>query len=666
MTDLVLGIDTGGTFTDGVLMDYARRKVLATSKTPTTPHDLKACILAALDDLLIEDLGRIGLVAISTTLATNAIVEEKGRPVGLMLLGYDPELVARFRFDRRFATNHLAYLKGGHDLHGREKTALDRDGIVKAALGWKDQVEALAVSGYFSPFNPSHEEAAAELIGGVVGLPIVLGHQLSRRLNSVERATTAVLNAALMPILRDFIQAMRQALDQRGIHAPLMVVRGDGALTRGHTAGERPVETVLSGPAASVIGGGFLSGRDQALVVDIGGTTTDLAIMDGGRVHIGEGGARVGPYRTAVQAVDVRTIGLGGDSAIGLDAEDHLLIGLSRVMPISHLAGQIPEVAADLRARSGRLSARPSPDSVEYWFLQREPSRPVEGAKTKRAIDLLREGPKALPDLLERLGLFHSMQFDGPQWVREGVIGRAGLTPTDLLHVTGEYAPWDVASAQIAGKFVAQLAGQSLGELTGQVKEQMAERIVAEIVAHITRQDVGRALSQGSAPNLGTWLFEESMHPRDRYLASDIRLNLPIVGLGAPAAIFLPRVAELLGTELLLPPHFEVANAVGAVAGSLVVEKEAWVYPQASALNVSGYYAQLADGRHHFNTLDAALAAAQQELVRQAEAEIHLAGAIDPAIDFDKVPDGLDSYRVRVRAFANPGLGEMESGSGGS
>ncbi|MGA9532626.1 MAG: hydantoinase/oxoprolinase family protein, partial [Anaerolineales bacterium] len=612
MTELVLGVDTGGTYTDGVLLDYEQRRVLATTKTPTTHQDLQACILTALDDLLPQDPSQIRLVAISTTLATNAIAEGKGHPVGLLLLGYDPELAAKFSFERRYATPYLAYLGGGHDLSGSEAAPLDRDGVVRTVEEWRGKIDALAVSGYFSPFNPSHEEAAAKEIAAEIDLPVVLGHQLSSRLNSVERATTAALNGALIPILREFVAAMRTALTQRGIKAPLMVLRGDGAMTPAEVAAVRPVETVHSGPAASAIGGGFLSGEQRGLVVDIGGTTTDLAVLDGGRVRVREEGTLVGGYHTAVRAVDVRSIGLGGDSLIGLDAEDQLTVGPERVMPLSQLAWQHPAVAADLEGRAHRLIQRPSPDSIEYWFLLREPRRIVESDRGRQAVELLRPGPRSLPNLMESLGIIHPIQCDGPRLIREGVIGRAALTPTDLLHITGEFSPWQAEAAAVGAEFLAQLNGVSVEEFIERVKRWMAERVVAEIVSHISGHAVERSPYYVGPQDLGSWLFDESLHPHNPYLKNALRLDMPIIGIGAPAGIFLSPVAEMLHTELVLPPHYEVANAVGAVAGSVMVEKEAWILPQLRNLQLAGYYSQVEGERRRFGTLEQALESARQ------------------------------------------------------
>ena len=590
MSDLILGIDTGGTYTDGVLLDYHTREVLATTKTLTTRHDLTECILKALDNLLPEDSGTIRLISISTTLATNAIAEGKGRPVALFLLGYDPELVKQFRLEGEFATDNFHYFEGGHTLHGEEQTPLALTAIIEQAATLKDSVEAFAVSGYFSPFNPSHEKRAFTAIREATGLPVVLGHQLASKLNSVQRATTATLNASLLSILQDFILAMRKSLDERAITAPLMVVRGNGALMSADVAENLPVETVHSGPAASAIGARFLADQDRAVVIDIGGTTTDIAVIDGGQVNVREEGTTVGNYRTAVRAADIRSIGLGGDSIIAYDVDERISIGPSRVTPIAYLAHQYPQVAHEVKHLSHHSFNKRSPDSIEYWFLQREPNRLVKNDLGRKVIEMLRERPMALPEILERLGIFHPLQFGGQSLIKEEIIGRAALTPTDLLHINGEYTPWDQEAAKSAARHIASLKGFSVDELIERVMTTIAERITAEVVAFVSKQSLRRVPDYIHPDDLGLWLFEENLHSKHPYLGSKISLKIPIIGIGAPAAIFLPRVAEHLHTSLIIPPHFQVANAVGAVSGSVMIHHEAWVYPQSRGMHIVGYF----------------------------------------------------------------------------
>jgi N-methylhydantoinase A/oxoprolinase/acetone carboxylase beta subunit len=656
MSDLVLGIDTGGTYTDGVLLDYHTRQVVATTKTLTTHHDLSRCILSALDALLPQDPDCIKLVSISTTLATNAIAEGKGRPVALFLLGYDPELVQRFKFEGSFATSRFYYFQGGHSLNGKEQAPLDLESLVAKARSLENEVEAFAVSGYFSPFNHQHEELALDAISHATGYPVVLGHQLSSKLNSIQRATTATLNASLLSILDEFIQAMQTALHERGVTAPLMVMRGDGALMGANVIDRRPVETVHSGPAASAIGARFLAGQEKALVIDIGGTTTDIAVLDAGRVTIREEGTTVGPYHTAVRAANIRSVGLGGDSFIAFDVENRLRVGPARVVPISYLAQNDPRVANDLRHLEHRVHKRPTPEHVEYWFIQREPRRFVQNDRARQVLDLLHQRPMSLPEILERLELYHPIQFDGQSLIKEGVIGRAALTPTDLLHLNGRFAPWDVDSAATAADLIARLQGWSVDQLIQGTMQHIAERIVAEVVMFISGQTLERLPDYTPINNLGLWLFEESLYGQNPYLGAHINLKMPLIGIGAPAGIFLPRVAELLDTELILPEHYQVANAVGAVVGSVMVVQEAWILPQMRGMNVVGYYAQAGRKRQRFSRLNEALDYARQTIGEQAFAEAQAAGAVEPRLEFEQLPDGAESYRLRVRAIANPRL----------
>lgn len=656
----LLGIDTGGTYTDGVLLDEKTRHVIATAKTLTTRHDLTQCILKVLDDLLPGDPGQISLVSISTTLATNAIAEGKGRPVALFLLGYDPELVKRFHFEGHFATSSYYYFQGGHNLHGEEQAPLELDAIRAKADELKGNVDAFAVSGYFSPFNASHEERAFQAITETTGLPVVLGHQLASKLNSIQRATTASLNASLLSILQDFIQAMRNSLDERNVKAPLMVVRGDGALMSSQVGEQRPVETVHSGPAASAIGGRFLADLDPALVIDIGGTTTDLAVVDRGGVKVSEEGTTVGPYRTAVRAARVRSIGLGGDSFIGFDLEDHLTVGSARVTPISYLAHTNPRVAQELSRIPHQDHKRLTPYHIEYWFLQREPRRSVQNDRAREVIGMLRQGPMALPDILENMGLYHPLQFGGQALISQEIIGRAALTPTDLLHLNGIYAPWDKNAAESGAWLLSRIGKMDIDELIEQIMRIMSEQMAAEVTSFITTKSLERAPEYVDPDDLGLWLFEENLYKKHPYLGSQIALKIPIIGIGAPAKIFLPRVAEILHTDLIVPDNFQVANAVGAVAGSVMVNEEAWIYPQMRGMYIAGYYVQSGAERKRFPKLEPALEFARATAGEKALARARESGTVDPHLEFEQLPDGGESYRIRARAVGNPRLTKGE------
>jgi N-methylhydantoinase A/oxoprolinase/acetone carboxylase beta subunit len=653
-----LGIDTGGTYTDGILLDYYTREVLASHKSLTTKRDLSIGIEAVIKSIPLKNPSAIKMVSISTTLATNAIAEGKSKRVALLLLGYDPDLIANFNMQRRFTTPHYYYFAGGHDLYGREKQPPDLPAILAKVREIKGQVDAIAVSGYFSPLNSEHEHRVHEAIANTCDLPVVLGHQLSTKLDSVERATTAALNASLLAVLQEFVMAVRQAMQRRQITAPLMVVRGDGTLMSEEFAARTPVETIHSGPAASAIGGRFLSRLDDALVVDVGGTTTDIALIQGGQVVVNEDGATVNTYKTAVKAANLFSIALGGDSQIRLNREKEVDVGPERVVPLAYLAEQYPKILDRLNILARQSAAYISPDWLEYWFLLREPrdNRLLKKPRHKTLIEFLRQGPQPLPEILSHLGLLHVAQIGADDLIRQEIIGKSGLTPTDLLHVEGRFAPWNTRAASLAWDAFCRFQLQDPNALRRQVWSQMIENIVGAIVTFLS----GKRLSPPSLPDddIGRWFFLNSIYAHHPQLETRFRLHQPIIGIGAPAGIFLKGVAEVLHTDLILPNHHEVANAVGAVAGSVMVTKEILVYPRMSkdGFNVIGYYAQASDGRKLYEDVQAALSYARTAVQKRALDAARSAGAENPQMTVKEEKDGLDAYRIQARAMGNPRL----------
>jgi N-methylhydantoinase A/oxoprolinase/acetone carboxylase beta subunit len=655
---LVLGIDTGGTYTDGVLLEYHSRRVLASHKSLTTKRDFSIGIEQVIEGIHIPDPSMVKMVSISTTLATNAIAEGKGKRVALLLVGYDPDLVASFKMEGRFATSHYYYFAGGHDLYGREKEELDLSAILANVNQIKDHVDAIAVSSYFSPLNPEHENRVYRAVSSICDLPIVLGHQLSTRLGSIERATTAALNASLLAILQDFIIAVRRAMERRRIDAPLMVVRGDGTLMSDEFAARTPVETIHSGPAASAIGGRFLSHLDDALVVDIGGTTTDIALIQAGQVTVTEEGASVGDYKTAVKAANLLSIALGGDSHISLGRNKELSIGPERVVPVAYLACEHPQIAGHLKSMSRRTSTQATPEWLEYWFLLREPDESLlKTAQQKSLVDFLHDGPQPIPEILRRLDLLHTAQVDARDLLRQEIIGKSGLTPTDLLHVEGHYAPWDIEAASLALDVFSRFQFRESTELRQRVWSRMTEAIVHAIVTFLSSKVLPPpALPQDT--DMGRWFFYNSLYPTHPHLETSIRLQEPIIGIGAPARVFLQGVADALHTELVLPDHHQVANAVGAIAGSVMVTEEILVYPRLSTegLDVLGYYVQTSDERQEFEAADDALARARSLSQERALGAALRSGADNPQVVIEELVDGLDTYRIRAKAVGNPRL----------
>lgn len=654
---LVLGIDTGGTYTDGVLLEYNTHKILATHKSLTTKRDFAIGIENVIAEIDIEDPSAIQMVSVSTTLATNAIAEGKGKRVALFLIGYDPDLIDSFQLSDRFATPNFHYISGGHDLHGHEKEELDLSGLLSKVNEIKRRVDAIAISSYFSPRNPEHEIRAQKAVSSVCELPIVLGHQLSTKLGSVERATTAALNASLLAVLQEFIIAVRRAMEHRGIEAPLMVVRGDGTLMNDEFAARTPVETIHSGPAASAIGGRFLSQKQNALVIDVGGTTTDFALIQDGKVTISEKGATAAGYQTAVKAADLLSIGLGGDSYITTDRKNEIVIGPERVVPLAYLSHQYPNVKQRLQALTKRSWPAPSPAELEYWFLQREIED--ESGFSNREMDLihlLESGPKPVKKLLEKMDVLDQSQLSIQDLWREEIIGKSGFTPTDILHIEGLHTPWDMEASQASLTVFCNYLSMEEEAFLKFIWDEIARKIASAVVHFLTEKKIPG--DEVEDENLGKWFLTNSLFPHHPHLETSIQLRDSIVGIGAPAQVMIQQAADILNTELILPNHYAVANATGAVAGSVMVTEEVLIYPHLSGdkVDVIGYYVQSREERSEYEALESALENAKQQGEEKARSAALRSGADNPQVVVDVHQEGMDTYRVTARAVGKPRL----------
>ena len=354
-----LGVDAGGTYTDAVIFDLEKNIALCKAKSLTTRWDFTVGISKALEQLDQDFLRKIELVSLSTTLATNAIVENEGQKVGLIIM-------PPFGLDiaQNISYRPKSIIQGQLDITGREIMPVNPDEIksVVSRMIENHAVTAFAVSGFAGSINPEHELQVKKIIQEETGLFVSCGHELSDNLNFQTRAVTAMLNARIIPRLANLLLDLEKVMERYGIHSPVVVVKGDGTLMSSEMAKMRPVETILSGPAASVAGARHLTGINDALVVDMGGTTTDTAALSSGLVSLNEEGSNVGGHRTHVKALDIRTIGLGGDSLIRYERAQ-FFIGPKRVAPIAWLGRNWPgtETALDylgLHLKHYRVSTR--------------------------------------------------------------------------------------------------------------------------------------------------------------------------------------------------------------------------------------------------------------------------------------------------------------------
>ncbi len=605
---VALGIDTGGTYTDAALVEYGTNRVLAHAKALTTKHDLAIGIRGAIERVLAAQPAEVCLVSLSTTLATNAIVEGTGAPVCTLLIGYDGVFEAGTDPAQVLGTQRYGFMVGGHLSDGEEQQPLDLPAAERTILEHAPHVAAFAISGYFGTRNPSHELRVKERVAQLTGLPVTCGHELTHKLDAVRRAITVTLNARLIPPLCDLIGAVQRTLTLHGIEAPLMVVKGDGSLMDVAVAIERPVETILSGPAASVVGAQHLAGGGDVVVVDMGGTTTDIAVLADGSPKLSQQGARVGQWRTMVEAVDVHTVGLGGDSRVWLEPGGGLCVGPRRIVPISLLAYEHPEVLAVLYQQTQRTS-KPLPNVGDFLLLQRG----VDGRDGEHPgfedelFSALEEGPCSLERVhaIVQHPELYARYLDGLE--RWGTVVRAGFTPSDAAHVLGLYTSWNREAALLAARLLAARTGWEAERLCEEVLAHTAQRIATEVVTKFLSDDG----CNGQPDPIDSYLIARALQPSGQEpLQCDLTLRSAIVALGAPVRTYFPMVANLLHGTLRIPEHTEAANAVGAVAGSVVHRAYILVVPHEEE---SAFRVHLPDRVQSFASLDEALHYAENE-----------------------------------------------------
>ncbi len=575
---IVLGIDTGGTYTDGIIIDVDTKEIIATTKANTTHHDLMVGIRNCINQLEYEKILQIDYVSLSTTLATNAIVEGRGSRVGLLLLGMKPT--------KALPKCEYAVLPGGCDLRGDVTEDLDIEATKEAILAMKDKVDAMAVSGYLSVRNPEQELDVKAIIREMTGLPVVAAHELTTVLGYQERTVTAVLNARLISIIDDLMNSVKAVLNEKGIEAPIMIVKGDGSLMNEGIAREKPIDTILSGPAASIMGATFLDEVKEGLVVDMGGTTTDIAVLKNGLPRLDVEGARVGGWLTRVAAAEVSTFGLGGDSKISYaPLKGILTIGPRRAWPISYITRNYPyyyeEVEYYLHFPCGLLTVEP-PDGL---FILRRPDATID--LTSRELEILAalaDGPHTYMEISRRIGVDPNL-IRAERLISGGYLGMVGLTPTDLLHVTGEYIIWDKEGAFLAVAGIAKKAGMEIDDFVAFAKDRVIEELCRTIVSSAIQYE-GAHVQLGSSREM-QYFWQKAIDGGDKGLLTyKFQLETPIIGIGAPVGAWLPKVCEKLNAGLILPHHNEVANAVGAAVGKVMTIYRILIEPAEGFYNV--------------------------------------------------------------------------------
>jgi N-methylhydantoinase A/oxoprolinase/acetone carboxylase beta subunit len=610
-----LGIDAGGTYTDAVIYDLEAGKVLCKSKSLTTKWDFSIGIGLALKKLDPGKLAQTELIALSTTLATNAIVENDGQKVGMILMppyGLD--------MDKDIPHSPKAVIQGQLDITGRQIIAVDPDEVRQTAdrMISHQGVTAFAVSGFAGAINPEHELRVKDILHRHTRLFVTCGHELSDTLNFQTRATTAMLNARIIPRLTRLLSDLEKVTADLGIHAPIVVVKGDGTLMSAAMAKQRPVETILSGPAASVAGARHLTGIRDALVVDMGGTTTDTAILTDGRVALNEKGSSIGGHRTHVKALDIRTTGLGGDSLIAFE-KGEFTIGPKRVAPIAWTGQVHPGTRTAISFLNQTLSRNAfSTRTMQILALTGSIPKFVPTDREEKIISLLNIRPHSIRELMEKTNALSEASLPLHRLEENFILQRCGLTLTDILHITGQFNEWDKDMAVSYGQLFCSLTKKDLLQLSRDLLKTAENLLTLEL---LNRRIEDESSALNTCPLCKTLVKNLLSRDNPDYTVS-IRLHHPVIGIGAPIPYFLPQAVKPLEAEAILPEDGDVANAIGAITSQVVIKKQLRIIPG----DQGGFILEGIAGTRQFKEFDEADQSARMHLTRMVREMARAAG----------------------------------------
>ena len=448
---MLLGIDVGGTFTDAVMLEQG--EIAAQAKRATTHDDVLHCVLAALDAVLKPELAeKLERVVISSTIVTNALTEGRLDDVFLAVIAGPGMNIA----------GHLpvnpCYLQGYVDHRGKITAQLD---LLK--LLQQRGKGVAAVSGKFSVRNPQLEYQAEHELKKCGYKKVFLGSGLSGELNFVRRTNSAYFAAQVYELFAHFCERIRAALAERGVHAPVHILKADGGTLPLAVALEQPVEAVFTGPAASVLGIEALAAPTvNSISLDVGGTTTDIAFWENGLPLMAKRGAVINGFPTAVRAFHMCSVGIGGDSRIHKTADGYT-VGPEREGPAAAVGGEVATLS-DALIVAGYVSFGDAARSLAA--LEKFGSEPQLEAQRiiASAVGIIRETIETMLDEWAKQPVYTVDDvIRGTEFVPAQLIGVGGGAP-GLIKALGEAMELPVEIPE--GAMVANAIGAAVARPT--------------------------------------------------------------------------------------------------------------------------------------------------------------------------------------------------------
>lgn len=628
-----IGIDTGGTYTDAVIYNFDTKEVIATGKSLTTKRYLTEGIRNTLDLLPAEELAKAEFLSLSTTLATNACVEEIGGRAKLVFIGVERKTVQEF---------YQSYgLPHPDEICFLDKPVTDWSAFRELVRTTFAEYDSAAIVEIFAKEDQGqYEKEARQIIQEEMNIPCVLGYDLFHELNVLKRGSSVLLNARLMPVINRFLDSVKEALAERNLNLPIVIVRSDGSLMSLDYTLTHPVDTLLCGPAASIIAGTELTHQKNALIVDMGGTTTDVAIV---RDHIPEtvrSGINIGKWKTFVKGLYVDTFGLGGDSAIRYK-DKHLTLDTVRVIPLCHLANDYPYIVQDLsELLSVHTQAHAFPLHEFYVLLQDIENSPGFTDSEKELCRALKNGPLILEKAAAAIGKdVYGLRSFG-RLEKEGIIMRSGLTPTDIMHLKGDFNRYNKEASQLGARYLAMCTGMDASEVCDSAYYLIRKKLymnLARILLKFENPFYEKFEDQKLFQQLLEDSYEAAASNKESFGKLKLTTDAVLVGIGAPIHIFLEDVAKMFGTTAIIPPNAPVANALGAVLGNVNVTCPIEIKPLYDGGGLTEFQVFTPEATLSFTEYEPAREAAIKAALEGAAKKIQERGALEFETSYESV-----------------------------
>jgi N-methylhydantoinase A/oxoprolinase/acetone carboxylase beta subunit len=607
-----IGIDVGGTNTDGVLYDCIEKKIAATVKMATVHASYAKAIEGALESLIGScgmNSTEIASLNISTTVSTNALLEDKIEQTNLILIGFEryPHIISDI--EKTIRPLSVFKVRGGHNGWGKERECFDHEAVVNFA---KSRIgELFTVSSFYSSRNPEHEITAKEILLSNGSGHVTCGHELSySKLNAVKRTVTAYLNTSLVPVTGRLIDDLRSVSRKFKLSCPIMFLKSDSTLVPAEWCRRFPIEMIYSGPAASLRGAYYITEGDQQssfIVADIGGTSTDIGRIEKGRAVSSEEGAKVGSYKTMIPSLDIMSIALGGDSRVEIYETKEISVGPKRSVPLCR-ASEALNISADFlldylkrEYRSEGPLVQPLNSRNESSHLlghidcrlpEKEPSQPQSGATNVFAME----------------------KWPGKEF---------SYTPTDAFNTLGLSEVGEVGISEAASLIIGTQCGMGSSDLA--------------------KKTLLKANS----------MLEYSINE----YTSQCGL-LPRVYVGMPAKVF-AKLGKNKDIKIAVQQNGGVAGAVGAAVSSMELSCRVFIMHSFSDESFTAFLPETTRSSNNYQELsDGAVEAGKRYLRKLAERMGYHADTIEVVRSFSYVGDveniaSLLSVSIECRAIVD-------------